>query len=318
MRKFSDLRYTKLDKILARHFIVSDSYPIKKKFALLFEPYKHLFTFPDTKIMYESLGSTFATFYASTVLTVDEHNQPDVIIRNFDFTMMYALVDFHLDDPSIPDEIKKQNIKDIKKILTVGTCPDNVSDLVKSLYQIYLKFEKDEEVIEAIKIAFEGELSTFKQQYEVEGDRESCTIKGYTMLFLHKKINKLKLEPLYDRQLGYIGQVCDDMLDINEDKSLGIKTLPISVLNNNNNLDSLYWECFNILDTLPTGMVINKYRVALLFLLYQTVNHGEYFSKDLKKKLKKYSFMPDGESVNQAFGKCFCKMIYGDKLPIRS
>ncbi len=184
----------------------------------------------------------------------------------FTFALCYMLVDHYLDNKDISSDEKKKTILEIYSFIVEGKISDNI--LIKAASKRYLELiEKIPNCKKYIVKLFESELEGFKIQKSEKLEREvyrriAKEKGGYTSACIASIIGlDIEKEPKHF-VLGSMIQYIDDLIDIKDDKELGIYTLARYDLENNN-LDEYIYEAIEIIDNLPP--VYNFFKIILLY-----------------------------------------------------
>lgn len=310
--KYKPLKFDKLHRIKTMKFIKSHREPAKKVFVRIFRPYCDLFEFEDEEDRYEAIASMFVTFGTAVLLKDCYGDKNFDINNNLDYTLMYGIVDHYIDNRYISKEEKKSRMDMIKKIIYQGYKPENMTKPIEILYNIYVKHKHRKNVVKYIKLSFEGEYKSYKMQYKSHNEetyKKICGEKGSTMYFLHKAINGLDINEEIDYKIGYIGQMVDDISDIDDDIKKGINTTATYVLEKEGKLDRLFEELLSEVDCL-VGKELALYRGVLMMLCYHILNESPYFSDRLKIKARRITLVYPGVRVNKDLGKSLCQMMY--------
>lgn len=308
------LRFNKLDRLLAMRYIKSDREPAKKVFVYLFKPYSDLFNFSNEEDRYEAIASLFVTFGTSMLLNrhMDKNMDKNMDASiNIDYMLMYGIVDHYIDCDDISPDEKEDRMSTIKNIIYMDIKPDKMTKAVEVLYTIYQKYKHDGVVMKYIRKAFEGEYLSYKIQYtEQPYDvyKEACIMKGSTMYCLHKAMNGLEIDEKWDYKVGYIGQLLDDISDVESDNKNGIHTMATYILERYGYLDELFYDVSKEIASFPDDDY-TLYRAVMTALLYYIVNESSHFTETLKLKALPYSLVKPGVKINQILGKSLCKML---------
>ncbi len=306
------IKFDKLDRIKSIYYIRSHREPAKKIFVRLFRPYRDLFSFKNEEDKYEAIASLFITF--GTAMLLDRHmTEKDFDVNNnMDYTLMYGIVDHYLDSDSISVKEKEMRVAIIKDIIYNEAEPEDMSEPIEILYNIFQKHKHRENVVKYIKKAFEAEYKSYKIQYgnyDEDVYRKVCGDKGSTMYYLHKAINDLEVDEEHDFWTGMLGQVYDDCSDADNDNRNNIRTLATYVLEKEGNLDRLFHESLDMIKKLPDPEY-SLYRGVMIILGFHIVNESPHFSDKLKRKARPYSLIFPGVKINQVLGKSLCEMMY--------
>lgn len=306
------LKFNKLDRLLAMRYIKSHREPAKKVFVRLFEPYCDLFKFPHEEDMYEAIASLFITFGTSMLL--NRHiDQKDIDVAiNMDYMLMYGIVDHYIDCNDISSEEKENRMVIIKNIIYLDIKPDIMTKAIQVLYDIYQKYKHNDIVISYIRKAFEGEYFAYRIQYSehtYDMYKKACGMKGSTMYCLHKAMNGLEINEKWDYNVGYLGQILDDISDVDSDNKNGIHTMATYILKRDGYLDSLFYDVSEEIAKFPDDNY-TLYRAVMTTLSYYIVNESPHFTDELKLKALPYSLVKPGIKINQLLGKSLCDMLY--------
>lgn len=301
------LKYSKYNRILINRFYRDTSNVLKSYFVERFRKYRCLYSFSSLEEAYEVIGSTYLVFISSVLISKYRNTTSDVhstLLDNFYFTMMYSLVDTLLDTGS---KDKVRCIASIRSILYEGKIPDSEKDpLINALYEIYSHFSNRKQVIEAMKLSFLSEYNSYLVQYkqcEEKDYNDVCEEIGYTMYELFKSINNVSGEEKYDRIIGYGGQLCDNITDMDDDIKAGINTIVTHVYQKEGNLDRLYYEMIEKIKTIPENLEYGIIKYALTYGFYYVVNKSRYISDNIKMEIRDYTFRPYTDDINKNAGK---------------
>ena len=306
------LRFNKLDRLLTMRYLKSHKEPAKRIFVRLFEPYIDLFQYTSEEDKYESIASLFITFGTSMLLNRHIDKKDIDVSINMDYMLMYGIVDHYIDSKNISTEEKENRMTIIKNILYLDIKPAVMTKAVQILYDIYQKYKHNDVVIKYIRKAFEGEYFSYKVQYAehtYEMYKKACGMKGSTMYCLHKVMNGLELNEKWDYNVGYLGQLLDDISDVDADNKNGINTMATYILKRDGYLDVLFYEILNEIAEFPDDDY-TLYRATMTMLNYYIVNESSHFTDSLKLKVLPYSLLKPGLKINQLLGKSLCDMIY--------
>lgn len=290
--------------MVARH-IKSTSDGSKKLFVNLFRPYVELIPYSDNTDRYEKIGSMYVIFMSSILLPKTGVINPQ---HNLDFVLMYGMVDHLLDTKTVSEDQKSDRIQQIKRILYTGQAPTDTSRHIQVLFEIY---QRHIHISGHIQKAFEAEYVSYKLQ-ETECSEEQyfqiCKDKGATMFFLQKAINSIQIDYQWDPIVGFIGQLLDDMLDVEDDIRNNIRTPVTYVLNTDRILDRVFYKIVDMIKSLPTDRY-GTYRAFLVVLVYHIASVNPYITPELKKKCRGGSLTGSDAKINVLLGKSVCEMI---------
>lgn len=290
--------------MVARH-IRSTSDRSKMLFVKLFRPYVELIPCSDDTDRYEKFGSMYVIFMSSILLPKMGVIDPQ---SNLDFVLMYGMVDHLLDTKTVSEKQKTDRIQQIKRILYTGQAPTDTSRHIQVLFEIY---RRHTHIAEYIQRAFEAEYISYKLQgteCSEEQYFQICKDKGATMFLLQKAINGIQIDEEWDPIVGFIGQLLDDMLDVEDDIRDGIRTPVACVLNTDRILDRVFYKIVDMIKSLPTDRY-GTYRAFLVVLVYHIASVNSYISPELKKKCRGGSLISSDIKINVLLGKSVCKMI---------
>lgn len=278
---------------------------LKSYFVYRFRKYIHLYSFTTLEEAYETIGSTYMVLVFCVIINGYKRASFDILTvleDNFYFTMMYSLVDTLLDTNN---EHKIKNIKSIKSIIYDGQKEDN-SPLINALYEIYLHFINREEVISSLKTAFEAEYLSYLIQYNKCNEdqyKKVCEDLGYTMYALFKSINNISGVEEYDRIIGYVGQLCDNIIDIDDDIKSAINTIATFVYQRDGNVDLLYYDTIKMIERLPNDEEYYITKFSLMYGFYFMITKCRYISNHIKNEIKDYTFRVNSTDINKELGK---------------
>lgn len=282
----------KYNKILLRNIYNKINDVLGRYFVICYRKYYHLHDKLSLDNNYRLIGSTYMVLMVSFIIVGTKNPNVDVnksFVENFLFAMMYNLVDTILDTPT---NNRDEYIKAIRSILFDNVKISN-SPIVNALYEIYLYFSDREEVVEAMRMAFIEEYKSYLVQKSIHEEykhRDVCEGIGYTMFNLFLRINNLPTDEYHDRIVGYVGQLIDDISDMDSDINDGINTLAIVVYRKDGNVDRLYHEVVSKLEALPDDQYeVIKY--PLIYFFYFIAHNSKYISDDVKCDIRKYQIV---------------------------
>jgi hypothetical protein len=226
----------------------------------------------------------------------------------FTFALCYMLIDHYLDDNTISTEEKRKSMKDIYLFIYKGVKCEN-NPLIAAAADRYLSLiERVPRCREYILKLFDSELRGVEIQGRTDLPRETyleiAEEKGGLTAAAIGSIIGLTDEEIENEsmKLGALIQYIDDIIDIKDDKNLGIMTLARYDLEESN-LDRYIYECMKKITELSN--VYNFFKPILMKGLILGVHDNPYsISEDLFCTLSPYdTFSADisKDSINNWF-----------------
>lgn len=306
------------DKILAKWFPVIGyknkelvarfvrqliSYAKTSDILKLIQPIEKIPQIDTTAEKAELYASGAACYIVGTLLYLSHYNTISIEISNkmIDFVMCYLWVDFILDQPKeeFTDSLKFIiKVKDIiisdLNNLRHGRELDSELAEYHPVFKAYRKIVNGElRLVKAFYTLLVSELKSVKIQSNHNLPRDEylkiCQEKGENTSILIAEVLGVPVNPQI-KLLGYICQIVDDIIDIQDDLNEEIQTVATYDYLNDGNVDKLYIHAFELLDSLdPT---YNLLRYAFMLLLgYHSSKPDNALSKELSKKVKPYVYL---------------------------
>jgi hypothetical protein len=170
-----------------------------------------------------------------------------------DYMSIYILIDNYLDDLSIPDDQRKNFIKQLANILDNPKEFLNQTDpRIREATLAYLRFTaRYPNSKELFKTSFAVEVSVMYLQKQAHLDRrvyyKNFMVKGIAFgLIIKPLITDSEIHKLM--QLGILCQLFDDLCDVLSDLKTGTYTIATYELQTNGNLDALVIDMANRID----------------------------------------------------------------------
>ena len=188
-------------------------------------------------------------------------------IRNIDqlFTLAscYMLLDHYIDNPSIPSVKKKETIKEIKHFLDSFGYSDNpiVKVVSNRVISMISSVPSSKQYLDNL---FKIEIESMKLQQQKDLSREEylelCEKKGGLTCEAIQSLLELEVTE-GEYELGACIQLVDDLMDLDDDISLGINTIFSHDLHHYKILDKIIIYTVNKIDKL--GSKYNFFKVPL-------------------------------------------------------
>ena len=270
----------------------------------------------DSNILLPGTGC----FYGSLLMCLfqGEHINPDRLDGIFEFTIMYMLSDYYLDDVTINSTDKKYFIDTARKVLSGKhvDIPNNNTKTSKFLtvlndsYQKIIKRTPDAEIYlyEAIHAEILSMIVQKKPDLSLNLYYHISEWKGGSTVCAIQSI--LGLPVTNDEyELGALIQLCDDALDINDDIELNIYTAAIYEYERRSNLDEYICDVIIRIGKLEK---YNLFQPILLFSIVVAVVANDHCTPKLKELLEPYMLIDIHQS--EYYRKEFGDLIYSNEL----
>ena len=247
-------------------------------------------------------------FYGSMLMSLLQLGYINNIEHLFTFASCYMLMDYHLDDPSIPDETKKQTLRNINSFMCqmqgsdmdqqtknsldnqtknssdnqTKNSPDNQKDpIIEVIGKQYLKMVRNIPCSEVhLKNIFTIESKTQATQKYSNKKREEylkiCEDKGGYTCYALQSLLELPITG-EEYTLGACIQLVDDLLDIDEDMDSNIHSIVTHDYSTDGNLDKLLEYTVNRISDMDRKYNLFK-PILLLGLVFAVHIHREKFT----------------------------------------
>lgn len=174
------------------------------------------------------------------------------------FMLLYAYVDYYLDDPDISMDNKKSFMKYIPERINKTISDDNYKefDLIMTKFEEQYPRDKFKKPYEALMYAYDIEVKSVKLQYEsddIEEHEKLMIEKGISTmilyLYMEEETPDKKILDLCIKDVAIIGQLTDDLMDLEKDMRENRDTAVSLCVKKNIPLDIYYLKLEYIFDS---------------------------------------------------------------------
>ena len=275
--------------------LATDFSPIFRQFGNRIQDLKYNF-------LQSVIASGAMCFFASLVMSICQLGYINNIGELFTFAACYILTDHYLDDNKILMEEKMNTIRQINKFIDTVSSTDNIisdnditidSPIIRVVAKNYEKMvTKIPNSEHHLREVFHAEVKTMYLQTHSELDRNTyldiCEWKGGLFSNAIQAILGLEItQAEYD--LGSCIQLVDDIMDIEDDMSLGINTIATHDYHTYGNLDKLVLYMVNKVDKLDQKYTFFK-PILYIGFTFAVHNNRDKYSNEMVELMENFIY----------------------------
>lgn len=223
------------------------------------------------------------------------------------FVLLYINLDYVLDDPQIPKEVKKNILQDCKIILDTQDLNVDCSNKYSLAARKSIKNILNNSCCswELLRECFDLEKKSLAVQVPNVSDRDKlyniCVEKADVCVRLVANI--IGVEEEYSREIGALIQLFDDFYDYYDDQNSSIETIVTYDIENTGSIEGLVFDYLKILEKVPYWYI----KIAFMYGLIIHVAVSPYVSENLRSIFQQFypCGSPDIEHVPNKFMRNF-------------